>query len=440
MLSLALRKKYDTIFSTDAEKGLALLASETVDLVLLDLVIGETSGMEVLKKIKEIDPSIAIIMMTAFGSIQSSVQAIKNGAFTYLAKPLDMEELFVFVQQALDVKSLSEKVDYLSSELNGRSRLQGMVGESQRIKRVYELVEKLKDLETSVLITGESGTGKELVARAIHYSGKRKDHRFVVINCAAIPESLLEEELFGHTRGTFTGAFQDRKGKFEVADRGTIFLDEIGDLPLDLQGKLLRVLQQKEFSALGSAELKKVDVRILAATNKDLEKMVRDNRFREDLYYRLNVITIQLPPLRERKDDIPLLCDFFIKQFNQEQKKSIQGISAEAASLLMKYEFPGNVRQLANTIEHAMILASGSVIGPEDLPDSIYVGTPCGCEGMNKEEYFKNRLVTLTLKGLEKIAIETVLIANFGRRDKTASALGISVRNLQNKIKEYQLG
>ena len=347
------------------DEGLCLLEKETFDLVLLDLIIGSHNGVEVLKSIKAYDESIVVIMMTAFGSIKTSVDAMKNGAFTYLTKPLDLDELKVFIKQALTVRRLSDDVNFLSGELKQRFQYQEMIGKSPRMQEVYGLIEKLKNVDSNVTITGESGTGKELVARALHFSGKRKNERFVVINCAAIPENLLEDELFGHKRGAFTGATQDKKGRFEIANRGTVFLDEIGDMPLGLQSKLLRVIQQKEFTPLGSTDTRKVDVRIIAATNRNLKKLVSEGKFREDLYYRLNVINIHMPALRERKEDIPLLCKYFIKLFNREQNKNVQRLSPEAEKLLLLYDYPGNVRQLANIIEHAMILTNREVIGRE---------------------------------------------------------------------------
>jgi two-component system response regulator AtoC len=440
MLKLALRDSYEVKYAIDAMQGLSMFKAERFDLVLLDLIIGEHDGIEILKQIKDYDRDVTVIMITAFGNIKSSVEAIKNGAFNYLSKPIDMDELFVFIEQALRVRNLSDEVVYLSDELkNHRFQSQGLIGNSAPIRKVYTMIEKLKDVDTTVTITGESGTGKELVARAIHFTGKRKDKRFVVINCAAIPENLLEGELFGYKRGTFTGAIQDKKGKFEVADKGTIFLDEIGDMQLNLQSKLLRVLQQKEYTPLGSNEVHKTDVRIIAATNKNLETMVKEGSFREDLFYRLSVMNIHMPPLRERKEDIPLLCQHFIEKFGREQNKRVKKITPEAMEVLMSYDYPGNIRQLANFIEHAMIISNGYTIDIKDLPGTVKGTLHYEEQQEVYETNFRKRLSKMSIKEIERIAIEATLEKNAGKREPTAKDLGISIRSLHNKIKEYGL-
>lgn len=437
-LSLALKKFYDTIYATSAGAGLDLIKKDIFDLVLLDMIIGTDNGLDVLKEIKAYDNSITVIMMTAFGSIRTSVDAMKNGAFTYLAKPLDLDELHVFIKQALIVRRLSDDVDFLSKELEQRFHYQEMIGKSAPMQNVYKLIDKLKDVDSNVAIVGESGTGKELAARALHFSGKRKNERFVVINCAAIPENLLEDELFGHRRGSFTGALDDKKGRFEIANRGTIFLDEIGDMPISLQSKLLRVIQQKEFNPIGSNETRKVDVRIIAATNRCLEKLVSEGKFREDLFYRLNVISIAMPALRERKEDIPMLCSHFIKEFNADQNKSVQRITQEAAELLYSYDYPGNIRQLANIIEHAMILTTTEEISVGHLPIEIYRDS-IKSNLDYKDIDIQDMLAGLPMREVERMTISGTLRLNRGRRDLTAQSLGISIRSLQNKIKEYNL-
>ena len=437
-LFLSLRENYYVKYATTSAEGLIMLEQENFDLILLDLIIGNENGIEVLKQIKNYDESIEVIVMTAFGTIKSSVDAMKKGAFTYLTKPLDVEELIVHIEQALAVRRLNDDVGYLSAELKQRYQYQEMIGKSQPMQKVYNLIEKLKNVDCNVIITGESGTGKELVARAIHYSGKRSKERFVVINCAAIPENLLEAELFGYKRGTFTGAIQDKKGKFEIADRGTVFLDEIGDMALGLQSKLLRVIQEKEFTALGSSAVKKIDVRIIAATNRNLVDMMKEGKFREDLYYRLNVMNIHMPALHERKEDIPVLCSYFIKQFNHEQNKNVKRITPEAEKLLLAYDYPGNVRQLANIIEHAMILCNAEEIDTCHLPLEV-LSRSHNKSTQNKEDSLKDMLAGMNMKQIERIAIQATLEKNEGRRDNTAKDLGISVRSLQNKIKEYKL-
>lgn len=436
LLALALKQEYHVEYANSAKDGLEKLKTNGFDLVLLDMIIGNDNGLELLGEIKAYDQNVSVIMMTAFGSIKTSVEAMRSGAFTYLAKPLDLDELKVFVAQALTMRRLNEDVRLLNDELSKINRYQEMVGSSAAMQQVYALIDKVRDVDCSVTITGESGTGKELAARAIHFSGKRKDERFVVINCAAIPETLLEEELFGHKRGSFTGAMQDKKGKLEIADRGTVFLDEIGDMPVGLQGKLLRAIQQKEFSPLGSTAVRKVDIRILAATNRDLQEMVRQGTFREDLFYRLNVMNIRMPALRERRDDILLLCEHFIRQFNHEQNKSVKRLSPEAKQILLSYDYPGNVRQLANIIEYAMILSAGGEILPEALPLEVRAN---GVRREKSASSLPDLLAGMPLRDVERAAIDATLKKNGGRRDMSARELGISVRGLQNKINDYGL-
>lgn len=434
LLSLALRSKYEVDYAIDADSGFKLLKQANFDIVLLDMMIGDDDGIEVLKRIKNHDINIIVIMITAFGSIKTSVEAMKNGAFNYLSKPLDVDELKVHISQALKIRRLFDKVDYLSDELRNYTKYKEIIGNSPAMYIVYDFIEKLKDIDANVMITGESGTGKELVARAIHFSGKRKDERFMVINCAAIPENLLEGELFGYKGGSFTGALQDKKGKFEVANKGSIFLDEIGDMPLSLQSKLLRVLQQKEISPLGSTETKTIDVRIIAATNRDLEKMVEEGIFRQDLYYRLNVMPIEMPPLRERREDIPLLSENFLKQFAQEQNKKIPQLTDKAKELLFTYDYPGNVRQLANILEYAMILSNGGIIDIEEFPKEVFKNFK-----QNFDNNFHKQLSSMSMKEIERESIVAMLMKYNDRRDLSAAALGISVRSLQNKIKEYEI-
>ncbi len=437
LLSLALKKDYHVEYAHTAKDGVAMFKSSSFDLVLLDMVIGNDNGLEVLKVIKGIDESASIIMMTAFGSIQTSVEAMRAGAFTYLAKPLDLDELKAYIHQALSMRRLSEEVSFLNDELNKAKQHQEMIGESVPMKQVYSLIERVRDIDCNVLVTGESGTGKELVARAIHYSGRRKNNHFVVVNCAAIPESMLEEELFGHKRGSYAGATQDKKGKLEIADGGTVFLDEIGDISPSLQGKLLRAIQQKEFTPLGGTIVRKVDIRIVAATNRNLQEMVKGGQFREDLYYRLNVMNIRMPSLRERREDIPSLCRHFIAQFSREQNKSVKGLTNEAYRYLINYDYPGNVRQLMNALEYAMIVCKNSEICAEDLP--VEISGRIQQAHYNGEEMLNEMLAGRALHEVEKLAIAATLKKNNGRRDITAKELGISVRGLQNKISAYEL-
>ena len=432
-LQLALKNLYRVKTFTSSLPALANMEAEGADIVLLDLRLGEENGLEVLERIKRIAPNTEVIMMTAFGSIDTSVNAMQKGAFTYLTKPINIEELKVIMQQAGNIRKLNEQIYYLSDQLESKSRFDAIIGESAPMQRVYMLIDRVKDIDTNVLITGESGTGKELVARAIHNAGKRYRERFVVVNCAAIPENLLELEFFGYKRGAFTGAMQDKKGKLEQADNGTLFLDEIGDMPLGLQSKLLRALQDKEFTPVGGSTPIKVDTRILAATNRDLPALIAEGRFREDLYYRLNVMEIKLPPLRERQGDIAILGNYLLGKFSAELNKPIRAITPEAKEMLERLPYPGNVRQLANILEYACILCQDGVISKEDFPEYVTRTDGTGPSGDSIDDYLSSH----SLKDIEKRAIEATLQRCGGKRVATAAQLGISKRGLLNKLKEY---
>lgn len=432
-LQLALKNLYRVKTFTSSLPALANMEAEGADIVLLDLRLGEENGLEVLERIKRIDPNTEVIMMTAFGSIDTSVNAMQKGAFTYLTKPINIEELKVIMQQASNIRKLNEQIYYLSDQLESKIRFDAIIGESAPMQRVYMLIDRVKDIDTNVLITGESGTGKELVARAIHNAGKRYRERFVVVNCAAIPENLLELEFFGYKRGAFTGAMQDKKGKLEQADNGTLFLDEIGDMPLGLQSKLLRALQDKEFTPVGGSTPIKVDTRILAATNRDLPALIAEGRFREDLYYRLNVMEIKLPPLRERQGDIAILGNYLLGKFSAELNKPIRAITPEAKEMLERLPYPGNVRQLANILEYACILCQDGVISKEDFPEYVTRTDGTGPSGDSIDDYLSSH----SLKDIEKRAIEATLQRCGGKRVATAAQLGISKRGLLNKLKEY---
>ena len=435
-LRFALEDRYDVSTADCAAEGLRKFQEDSYSLCLIDLKIGEVNGIELLEKIKALDESVIVIMITAYASIQSSVEAIKKGAYTYLTKPLDIQELYLVIERALNYRYLNERVEYLSQKLEEKYVYNGIIGKSPQMKNLFQMIEKVKDLNTSVLITGESGTGKELVARALHYSGQRKNENFEEVNCAAIPEGLLEEELFGHKKGAFTGAIENKMGKFEHANHGTIFLDEIGDMSLALQAKLLRVLQEREVTPIGSNETRKLDIRVVAATNQDLRKMVEEGAFRRDLYFRLRVIEMELPSLKARRQDIPLLCGYFIRQYNQEQGKNVQSLSKGAEKKLMEYGYPGNVRELSNIIEYAMIMCGGQVIEAQDLPAEVS-GEP-EKTGF-REGVYKEDLAGLTLKEAEKRLILQALKDNRWNRRVTAEKLGISDKGLRNKIAEYGL-
>ena len=351
----------------DGETGLQLFVEREPALVITDLKMPGIDGFQVLAAIKERSPSTAVIVLTAFGAIETAVEAMKLGAFTYLTKPFNRDELKITVRKGLQLQGLTEENRLLKEELSGRADFNSIVGTSRAMESVFSVVRKVADTEATVLITGESGTGKELVARAVHSGSSRRSGPFIAVNCAAIPKDLLESELFGHVKGAFTGAIRDKEGKFQLADGGTIFLDEVGDLPIELQPKLLRVLQERVVEQVGGTALQKIDVRIVAATNADLEKWIADGRFREDLYYRLSVIPIKLPPLRERQDDIPLLVRYFCAKFGA------PGVtfSKQAVERLQSYGWPGNVRELENTVERLLIMREGDQIGAEELPEKI---------------------------------------------------------------------
>ena len=355
----------------DGVKAIRYIDADFYDLIVTDLNLPEIDGMLVLKHVVDQSPDTMCIILTGYGTIKSAVEAIKTGAFDYITKPIKPGELLMTVERALKYKYLERENIFLRQQLREKYRFENFVGHSRPIEKVFELIEKVADTDSTILITGESGTGKELIAKAIHYNSYRRDNAMVVINCGAIPEALLESELFGHEKGAFTGAHKCRLGRFELANEGTIFLDEIGNMSPNLQVRLLRVLQEQKFERVGSTRTIKVDIRIIAATNKNLTSAVNKGSFREDLYYRLNVIPIRVPPLRHRKSDIPLLVDFFVKKFNREKRKQIKEFTSEAMDNMLQYDWPGNVRELENLVERVIILADGDEIGLEDFPESI---------------------------------------------------------------------
>ncbi|MFR1722503.1 sigma-54-dependent transcriptional regulator [Emergencia timonensis] len=435
-LVLALKTKYEVMIVDNASDGLFCFQADHFSVCLIDLNVDSRNEMELIKEIKEIDDKVIIIIMTAYTSVRDSMEAIKNGAYTYLIKPLDIQELFLVIKRALKYRYLDERVEYLSQKLEEKNTYHGIIGKSPQMQDVFQMIEKVKNLTTSVLVTGKSGTGKELAARALHYSSGRKQYHFEDVNCAAIPESLLEEELFGHKKGSFTGAIANKMGRFEYADNGTIFLDEIGDMSLSLQAKLLRVLQQREVTPIGSNITKKLNIRVIAATNKDLKKMVEEGSFRSDLYFRLKVIEIKMPELKAHRQDIPLLCSHFIHHYNQQQGKNVQYLTKEAEKILMTYHFPGNIRELSNILEYAMIMCDGKIIKTGDLPEEVQA---VNNKGFTVNRIFKEDLSGLTLKEAEKKIILQALEENQWNRRVTAKKLGISDKGLRNKITEYEL-
>ena len=362
---------FDVVSAASGEEGIAAVADQPFDLVLLDYALPDCTGLDVLREIRDRDPQMAVIMITAYGTVENAVRAIQGGASNFIQKPWDNDKLLADVQLAISTRRVHEENVQLKRALKERYSFENIVGKSEPMLRIFDLVAQVAPSRSTVLIQGESGTGKELIAKAIHMTSARKDRPFVPVNTGSMPTDLLESTLFGHVKGAFTSAVASKKGLFEVADRGTLFLDEIGTMSLETQSKILRVLQDRKFMHLGGVQEIQVDVRVIAATNVDLKQLVREGKFRDDLYYRLNVITIDLPPLRNRREDIPLLVDFFLKRYSEENDKSLRRITPEALHPLLDYNWPGNVRELENVMERAVVLSTGPNIGRELLPEHI---------------------------------------------------------------------
>ncbi|RJP18259.1 MAG: sigma-54-dependent Fis family transcriptional regulator [Candidatus Abyssobacteria bacterium SURF_5] len=427
----------------NGEEALQELDSSRPDLVICDMRMPRMNGMELLRRIKLKSPELPVILMTAYGEVKTAVEAMKLGAESYVTKPLDMEELRILVGRAIEKTSLIKENLQLRAQLDSRFDLSNFVGESQVMRQVFKLIDQVAPTNTTVLVTGESGTGKELVARAIHSKSNRRQKAFVVVNCAALSEHLLESELFGHVKGAFTGAHSDRQGRFELADGGTLFLDELALMSIPLQGKLLRVLQEKEFEPVGGAKTIKVDVRIIGATNKNLERLLEEKTFREDLYYRLNVVEIRLPPLRERKEDIHLLLAYCINNLNRELGKSVKGLSEEAYKLFLEYDWPGNVREMENLIERAMVLGKSDVLGPENFPAQIrrqreQIDSPKNLLGQLKLPDAGISLIE-TVEEMEKRLIQEALEKTNGNKTKAAELLGVTRKIMRYKVEKYGL-
>jgi len=428
---------YKVVTAETGEKGLEILGEERVDILLTDLKLPDKDGIQILREVKALNQETEVILMTAYGTIDSAVMAMKEGACDYLTKPFSLDELLLLVKRLFRMKELEEENLSLRKRVEERYGLEGLVGKSGPMLRIYELIETVARTDATVLIQGESGTGKELAANAIHLQSPRKNAPFIKVNCAALPETLLETELFGHEKGAFTGAFRQRKGRFESAHRGTLFLDEIGDLPLSVQVKLLRVLQERQFERVGGNETISVDVRLICATLKDLKEGIQKGVFREDLYYRLNVVPLVLPPLRERQEDILLLTDHFIEKISRKMGKEITAISEEAKTLLMKYTFPGNIRELENMLERAVALIRGTVIQAQDLPDEI-----CGRSNpvtMICEKIRGSKPLSQAVSLFEKEYIQSVLEKTKGKKGQAAEVLGISRKSLWEKIKGLEI-
>ena len=425
---------YEVAVADDGDRAVEAVKEHPFALILMDVRMTRMSGIEALKRIKAYNPAIPILIMTAYSSVDSAVEALKAGAYDYLTKPLDFEVLKLGLARALEHSGLKVENAALKSKLSADYELENIIGKSRPMKALVEMLAMVAPSEATVLITGESGTGKELIAKSIHHNSPRKDRPLVVVNCAALSETLLESELFGHEKGAFTGADRRREGRFKQADRGTIFLDEIGETSAAMQAKLLRVIQEREIQRVGGDETLSVDVRILAATNQNLEEAVENGRFREDLFYRLNVVTLRIPPLRERTDDIPLLAQHFLEKYAGKNRKNVKGFSPLAMDLLLKYGWPGNVRELENTIERAVILLPDEHITEKELPSNI-------------TEHFTDKGDSPTttasanrpLEEVEREAILATLEDSGGNKSETARRLGINRKTLHKKLKDYGL-
>ena len=418
---------YEVKKAASGKEGLALIAKGGIDLVITDLRMDGISGEEVVRRVTTENPGIPIIVLTGHGSIEDATKAIKSGAYDFLTKPLDLDHLNLIVKNALRGKELANQNKELLARLNKADSADEMIGKSSELNHVRTMIQKAAPAKASVLITGESGVGKELVAHAIHNQSPRKDKPFISVHCAALSETLLESELFGHEKGAYTGADSMSKGRFELADGGTLFLDEIGEINQATQVKLLRALQERKFERVGGTETISVDVRVVAATNRNLEEEVKNGKFREDLYYRLNVVRIEMPSLRERKDDIPLLMHSFLREFNIENEKNIKGFDNRAKAAMLKYSWPGNIRELKNCVESAVVMCNGDEIKIDDLPSSV-------------REKSDEKVITIPIgmpmEEAELIIIKENLAFNDGNKSKTADILGIGRKTLHRKLGE----
>ncbi len=421
---------YEVLLAADGAEGLEIALHADIDLVITDLRMPGVSGEEVLRRVATETPGIPVIVLTGHGTVESAVEAMRAGAYDFLTKPLNLDRLSLLVKRALQNRELSLQNRELEREIAGKKSFEHIIGKSQAMLKVFDVVRRVAPTRASVLITGESGVGKELIANALHNLSPRKEKPFVKVHCAALAETLLESELFGHEKGSFTGAIARKRGRFELANQGTIFLDEIGEIDQTVQIKILRVLQERKFERVGGEDTLEVDVRVVTATNRDLEREIAEGRFREDLYYRLNVVRIHVPPLRERKDDLPLMIASFLGEFARENGKKVEGIDPKARSALYAYDWPGNVRQLRNCIESAVVMTSGPLITLDDLPPSIRSG----------DEKPSIRIpVGVTMAEAEREIIMQTLSAQNGNKSKTAETLGIGRKTLHRKLDEYGL-
>jgi len=435
---MILKNEYEVLLAKNAEEAFLRIKEHAPDVILLDIILPDLDGLKVLEIIKQNDPDAIVIMITATKTVKTAVEAMKLGAYDYVTKPFEVDELRLMISRSLSTQALEKEVQYLRKEVDKNFGFGNIIGKSDVMKEIFNVIRQIADSKSTVLIMGESGTGKELVSRAIHYISQRRNTPFVTINCAAIPETLIESELFGHEKGAFTNAIERKLGRFEIAHSGTLFLDEIGELSLATQAKILRFLEEREFNRVGGSKTIKVDVRLIAATNKDLTQLIKKGLFREDLYYRINVVPIVLPPLRERPEDIPLLLDHFVQKFSAENKKQLKGVSKEALDILKNYDWPGNVRELENLVERMVTLTVNSYIQPNELPFSL-LNVP-KMNGL-KESILTGRVSLI--QGEEKF--EREIIEDALRRanyvqSHAAEMLGVSRRILKYKMDKFGIG
>ncbi|BDQ03734.1 sigma-54 dependent transcriptional regulator [Ignavibacterium sp.] len=426
------KRGFRTFTASSGNEGLAFIDKEQIDIILSDYKMPDKTGIEVLEEAKRINPEISFVLMTAYGTIENAVKAMRLGAYDYLSKPVDLDELELLIEKIIENKNLKSEVSFLKQQLQEKFKIDSFISSSPKMQEVLSVAARAAESKATVLITGESGSGKEVLAKSIHYISSRKDKPFVAVNVPALPETLLESELFGHEKGAFTGADKARIGRFELANKGTIFLDEIGDIPMNLQVKLLRVLQEHKIERLGSNESIEIDVRVIAATHQNLEQKIEDGTFREDLFYRLNVISIHIPPLRERKEDVMPLIEHFIKKYAEENGKPKIEISKEAVDYLMKYNYPGNVRELENIIERAVVLSRQNIITVNDLPSNVK-----GFKTETDPILDENKTLNEQVEALEKKLIYDALMRANGNQSLAGRMLGITERNLRYKMQKY---
>jgi two-component system response regulator HydG len=423
---------YKVSDADDGSVAIEMVRQKSFDLILMDIRMLNVSGIEALEQIKIINPEIPVIIMTAYASVETAVSALKKGAYDYLTKPLDFDELKITIERATEHNRLKKENEYLKSRLGEQFDRQNLIGQSKEMAKLLETVAQVAPTEATVLIAGESGTGKEMIANAIHYNSLRKSAPFIKINCAALTETLLESELFGHEKGSFTGAERRREGKFVQAQGGSLFLDEVSEMSKAMQVKLLRVLQEREVTRVGGAEVVKVDVRVIAASNKDLKEEIQKGNFREDLFYRLNVVSLNVPPLRQRKEDIPILAQHFLKHFSERNNKKIQGYTPSAMQKIMAYSWPGNIRELMNAVERAVVLARTDLLDAEEI--ALIMEENFSSVGAVEAEQPQN----LSLEDVEKKSILEALDACGGNKSEAARRLGITRKTLRAKLQKYQ--